>query len=358
MIQLRAMTEADISLGMRLKTQAGWNQTEADWRRFLQMQPDGCFVAQWDGQDVATTTTCVFGSVGWIAMVLVDNEYRHRGIGSRLVQHALDFLESRQIPTARLDATALGRAVYERLGFVAEYELMRMEGVATTDELEPCNRLAAGSATESGLAFGAREPLVDDRRVADCSAGESGLAFDAREPLVGDHSVADCSAGESRLAFDDREPLVGDHSVAACATRRGGTEDLGTVVGWDRRATGTPREKLLSFLLAEDASRAYLAGESNSPGGYVLSRCGSRAAHLGPAVAFSPASGRALLDLAAADWVGQRIYIDVPSDNRAAVQWAEDRGLTCQRSFTRMVRGNPVPDDTRLIWASSGPEKG
>jgi GNAT superfamily N-acetyltransferase len=280
MMQVRVMTEADIPLGMRLKTQAGWNQTEADWRRFLRMQPDGCFVGRWDGQDVATTTTCIFGSIGWIAMVLVDAEYRHRGIGTRLVQHALEFLDARRIPIVRLDATALGRPVYERLGFVAEYELMRMEGMAT-------------------------------------SAG-----------------------GEFQR----------------CETA--GTEHLDTIVRWDFAATGTPREKLLSRLLAEDASRGYLIGSPNQPGGFVLARPGSRAAHLGPAVALSPGTGRALLDRAAADWTGQRIYIDVPSDNPHAVRWAEDRGLTCQRAFTRMVRGVPLQDNTNQLWASSGPEKG
>jgi ribosomal protein S18 acetylase RimI-like enzyme len=321
MIHLRAMTGADIPLGMRLKTQAGWNQTETDWRRFLRMQPDGCFVAQWGGQDVATTTTCIFGSVGWIAMVLVDTEYRHRGVGTRLVQHALSFLDERQIPTARLDATALGRPVYERLGFAAEYELMRMEGVATGAE---SRGWGVGSEEHRLAACATRE----DHRLAACATRE-------------EHRLAACATREEHrlAACATRE----EHRLAACATREGGVEDLEAVVGWDRQATGAPREKLLSRLLAEDASRAYLAGDPNEPGGYVISRCGSRAAHLGPAAAFCPAAGSALLDRAAADWAGQRIYIDVPSDNRAAVRWAEDHGLTCQRSFTRMVRGTPRP---------------
>ena len=38
---IRLMTEQDIPLGMRLKTQAGWNQALEDWRRFLAMQPEG-----------------------------------------------------------------------------------------------------------------------------------------------------------------------------------------------------------------------------------------------------------------------------------------------------------------------------
>jgi GNAT superfamily N-acetyltransferase len=130
MIRLRRMTGDDVPLGMRLKDQAGWNQTEADWRRFLTLEPEGCFVAELDGRAVGTTTACLFDNVGWIAMVLVDEPARHRGIGTRLVRHALEYLDCRGARTVRLDATALGRPVYERLGFVAEYELARWEGTA------------------------------------------------------------------------------------------------------------------------------------------------------------------------------------------------------------------------------------
>jgi ribosomal protein S18 acetylase RimI-like enzyme len=123
------MTADDLDLAMSLKDQAGWNQTEADWRRFLDMEPDGCFVAEWDGRAVGTTVTCVLGSVAWIAMVLVDADWRGRGIGKTLMSHALDFLDKRGIPSVRLDATALGKPLYEKLGFVLEYELARYEGV-------------------------------------------------------------------------------------------------------------------------------------------------------------------------------------------------------------------------------------
>ena len=49
MIRIRTMTVRDIPLGLRLARQAGWNQTEADWRRFLDLEPEGCFVGELDG---------------------------------------------------------------------------------------------------------------------------------------------------------------------------------------------------------------------------------------------------------------------------------------------------------------------
>src|SRR5262249_31790482 len=96
-IQVRLMTIADLPLGMRLKTQANWNQVEAGWRRFLALEPDGCFVAELDGVPVGTTTTCIFGDVAWIAAVLVDESLRGKGIGRALMEHALAFLDARGI---------------------------------------------------------------------------------------------------------------------------------------------------------------------------------------------------------------------------------------------------------------------
>jgi len=125
-VTVRPMTMADVPVGMRLKQLAGWNQTEADWHRFLELQPDGLFVAEIDGYGVGTVAGFIFENVAWIAMVLVDPTYRKQGIGTALMNHALAFLGDR---TIRLDATAQGQPVYEKLGFVGEYELARYEGV-------------------------------------------------------------------------------------------------------------------------------------------------------------------------------------------------------------------------------------
>jgi len=132
-LQIRLMTPDDIPHGMALKRQAGWNQLEADWCRFLSLQPDGCFVVEWDGRVVATVTTSVFDSVGWIAMVLVNESDRGKGIATKLMDHALEFLDGRRVETVRLDATALGQPVYEKLGFVSEYSITRFEGTPTPD---------------------------------------------------------------------------------------------------------------------------------------------------------------------------------------------------------------------------------
>jgi predicted N-acetyltransferase YhbS len=130
-IEVRLRTGEDIAEAMRLKAGAHWNQTEVDWRRLLRLDPSGCFAASIGGKVVATTTTTMYGRVlAWVGMVLVDPEFRRRGIATRLVRVALKHLGEAGVGTVKLDATPAGVPVYEGLGFEAELAIERWSGVA------------------------------------------------------------------------------------------------------------------------------------------------------------------------------------------------------------------------------------
>jgi GNAT superfamily N-acetyltransferase len=127
-VSIRLMTRADFPFADSLRAMMGWNQTLQDWERFLSCEPDGCFVAEWDGAAVGTATTSCYGSeLGWIGMLLVHPDHRRRGIGSALLQHGLDQLHRRGVRCVKLDATPLGQPVYERVGFQPEQSLTRWE---------------------------------------------------------------------------------------------------------------------------------------------------------------------------------------------------------------------------------------
>lgn len=128
-IKIFPMTAVGIPFGVRLKAQANWNQLEGDWQRLLALDPGGVFIAEFDGAPAGTLATTLLGSVAWISMVLVDQSLRGKGIGTALLEHALKYLDGRGVPGVRLDATPMGRPLYEKLGFVGEYEVSRYEGV-------------------------------------------------------------------------------------------------------------------------------------------------------------------------------------------------------------------------------------
>jgi GNAT superfamily N-acetyltransferase len=124
--RIRVMTPADIPGAVRLKDIAGWNQTSEDWARFLQSDPEGCLVAECEGRVAGTVTTIIYeGRLAWVGMVLVDPDFRRRGIGTALLDRAVAYLEARRIPCIKLDATPQGEPLYERLGFKVEYGIER-----------------------------------------------------------------------------------------------------------------------------------------------------------------------------------------------------------------------------------------
>jgi len=123
---IRLLTAADIPAAMRLKEAAGWNQTEADWRNVMSFAPEGCFGIDVDGALRATATAVCFGQeLAWIGMVLTDPACRGRGLARQLMVHAIEHLVGRSVRWIKLDATDMGRPLYERLGFRDEGAIER-----------------------------------------------------------------------------------------------------------------------------------------------------------------------------------------------------------------------------------------
>ncbi len=226
---LRLMTEADIPAGMRLKELAGWNQTPSDWERFLRASPAGCFVAELDGRVCGTATTIVYeGRFAWIGMVLVDPEYRGRGIGTRLLAKAIEHLDAARVPTLKLDATPQGKPIYAKLGFVSEYEIERW-----ALERRPDLAGAAGSVEQSAsFSFGSQQDVEEivefDREVFGADRGGLLKSLDDDTPHF-------------TLEAKDRGQLQG----YALARRGSRADHLGP---WIARDESSARGLLVEFL--------------------------------------------------------------------------------------------------------------
>jgi GNAT superfamily N-acetyltransferase len=131
-LQIRPMVESDIPAGLRLSAQAGWNQLQADWLRLLRLFAGRCLGGCVDGRIVATATLSSYGDrLGWVGMVLVDQEHRRRGYGTTMLDAVISLGQQVGIPTLGLDATDLGRPLYEKRGFVAGLPINRWMGEAT-----------------------------------------------------------------------------------------------------------------------------------------------------------------------------------------------------------------------------------
>jgi len=137
---IRHMRIDDIPSGMRIKEEAGWNQTESDWRFFIESDPQGCYAAVHMGGVVGTVSTLKFADqLAWIGMVLVDAKFRGMKIATRLMHCALEYLDGTK--TVKLDATPAGCEVYGQLGFQKEWGLSRM----TTAKVMPVEEDSIGA---------------------------------------------------------------------------------------------------------------------------------------------------------------------------------------------------------------------
>jgi ribosomal protein S18 acetylase RimI-like enzyme len=85
-------------------------------------------VAEAGGDLVGVAAAAVFAGTGWVGGVAVAPSHRRAGLGGALTEAVLDFLAGRGAATVLLHATALGRPVYERLGFVPEGEYLTLTG--------------------------------------------------------------------------------------------------------------------------------------------------------------------------------------------------------------------------------------
>ncbi len=201
---------------MELSNAAGWNQTPEDWKRVLSLEPEGCFGVEEGGQIVATATAVCHGrELAWIGMVLTHPDARRRGHARRAMEAALEWLDSIGVKASRLDATDMGRPLYEALGYRVECEVQRWRGENTEER-------AAGEWGPVNPALDREATGTDRGRVLAALGGEGwvgregGFAMHRAGRLA--HYLGPClarSAGEARGLMEvaarvARGPMVWD----------------------------------------------------------------------------------------------------------------------------------------------------
>jgi len=127
MTVFRCFEPDDLDFADRQKEREGWAASRDQFKLYLEHDPDGCFVATVDDQPVGMVTTTCFGPSGWIGNLIVEPDFRSRGIGRALMEHGLDRLRERGTTTVRLEGDPPGIPLYRKLGFVDEFESCRLK---------------------------------------------------------------------------------------------------------------------------------------------------------------------------------------------------------------------------------------
>jgi GNAT superfamily N-acetyltransferase len=126
---IRSARPGDLARLGPVYEQAGFGGRLAKVAGFARARLDGeVVVAEADGEVAGVAAGAMFAGTGWVGGVAVVPAHRRAGLGGALTEAIVEFLEGRGVATVLLHATALGRPVYERLGFVPETPYRTLTG--------------------------------------------------------------------------------------------------------------------------------------------------------------------------------------------------------------------------------------
>src|SRR5690625_1396381 len=300
-IELRRMETCDIPFAMRLKEVADWNQLPEDWEFLLEAGSDGNLVAMLDGRPAGTVTTLTYGDrFSWIGMVLVDPQMRRRGVGTRLLEAAIE--RARRHGDVLLDATPEGKLLYETLGFVAGQEIQRLE--------------REGSRQQASQQQASRQQA--SRQQASRQQASQQQASQQQASRQQFTSVQQ----ESRPVQQGSRPV-----------QQG---DLERIKAMDRHVFGADRSSVLNYLLSRAPDYGWCLERDGQIRGYCFGRPGSRFDQIGPLVAESLDGAIALLSRVI-DAAGERpLVMDVFTGDGAWPSLLDGFGFRFQRRLIRM----------------------
>lgn len=128
-VVIRLISEHDIEFVYTLCKNEHWNYSRKMIKRLIGYEPNGCFIAEVDGTPVGHVFSINYGKIGWIGLLIVERKYRRQGVGTRLMKHVMGYLLNLGVETIRLEAVPKIMSLYQKLGFIEEFDSLRFEGI-------------------------------------------------------------------------------------------------------------------------------------------------------------------------------------------------------------------------------------
>ena len=125
---VRSMSVKDLEFAVQITGKMGWDLVDEDFKFMMELEPEGCFVALHDSERIGLATTVSFGKIGWFGNLVVNENYRNKGIGSLLVTHSMNYLHGKNVETVGLYAYENRIHFYTRIGFKCDSDFTVMKG--------------------------------------------------------------------------------------------------------------------------------------------------------------------------------------------------------------------------------------
>jgi len=121
----------------------GWPDITLEFQRYIRYDFCRPVKALLDSRIIGLGAAISYRSTGWLAHIIVDPDYRNRGIGMKITSELMRILNEKRIIILLLIATELGYPIYLRAGFrvISEYTYMKRESpwtaLTTSDRIIP-----------------------------------------------------------------------------------------------------------------------------------------------------------------------------------------------------------------------------
>jgi GNAT superfamily N-acetyltransferase len=115
---IRTMLPADLSFAADCTAAEGWfGEDLTVWEAFYRYDPKGCFIAERRGVQMGICVATSYGRDGFIGELIVRPEWRGKGLGARLLNRAVSYLQAKGARSIYLDGVLKAIPLYERNGF-------------------------------------------------------------------------------------------------------------------------------------------------------------------------------------------------------------------------------------------------
>jgi predicted N-acetyltransferase YhbS len=203
------MHRDDLLFAVQCTAAEGWmSEDQATLEGFFLNDPQGCLLAEENGQPVGICIATCFGISGFIGELIVHPERRGSGVGAALLKHGVQDLKDRGAKTVYLDGVLKAVKLYERNGFTKVCRSWRFSGNLTGGKSSHVRRMTAGDLDQvfalDRRSFGADRSfflrrrlelfpelsyvMVNDRRITGFLFGRGGKNWIAAGPWVVDES--------------------------------------------------------------------------------------------------------------------------------------------------------------------------
>ncbi|MDD3246304.1 MAG: GNAT family N-acetyltransferase [Methanosarcina sp.] len=126
-LEIRKMSRGEAEFAIRMANAEGWNPGIHDGELFYEADHEGFFIAEVEGKPIGCASAVAYDdSFGFFGLYVVKPEFRKKGIGMKLTEKCLEYLEDRNIG---LDGVVENEKKYQQvMKFRSSYSNLRFEG--------------------------------------------------------------------------------------------------------------------------------------------------------------------------------------------------------------------------------------